>query len=421
MTARRPAANFDLTGLLRRLPDPGSSQDTELGGLLGLGVFFALVISGRDLDLLPTTIRMALVLAWPLVTYAFVVTGRIWIPVVYILVAAAGLRLVELQGYGGSDVLDAIWEGLGVLLAGGSPYSHTYLHTQPPGWPVPYPPAMFLTHLPGYLLAGKDGVFYNEAASSLVVLGAFVAMAARLSWTLGLPALAAYAALGNVVFGAADGSVETSTGAVLLLAVLAVAWAWDGGWDHRRVRIAGLTGAFALAMKASTVFVVLLLAIAVWQMAGRRSALRYAGAGLALLVALSIPFLLLGPVDYLRQLASVTGLHQDVYGWNIWVFAQGMGWPVASVEQARPVTILLTLAALVLVTRQRMTSIAMAALMGVLVTLVLFLTARWSSFIYYVLVEPILLAVPLLAAWHDRGPTADGAATVTPASWSDAA
>ena len=43
-----------------------------------------------------------------------------------------------------------------------------------PGWPVPYPPLTFLAHLPGYLLAGKDGVFYAEAAFSLVPLAIFV-------------------------------------------------------------------------------------------------------------------------------------------------------------------------------------------------------------------------------------------------------
>ena len=73
--------------------------------------------------------------------------------------------------------------GLGVLLSGASPYGHVYEHTQPPGWPVPYPPLMFLAHLPGYLVAGKDGVFYAEAAFSLVTWRIFVGLAVRLSWT----------------------------------------------------------------------------------------------------------------------------------------------------------------------------------------------------------------------------------------------
>ena len=87
----------------------------------------------------------------------------------------------------------------------------------------------------------------------------------------------------------------------------------------------------------------------------------------------------------------------------------------------RLITVVATLTALLVVTRYRMSSIALATLMGVLVTMVLFLTARWTSFIYYVLLEPALFAVPLLAVWAARGPTVtsgspetdDGAAAAT--------
>jgi len=399
----RPALSF--AELYRRLPTPRSADDLELGGLLGLSLFLLIVLSGRDLDLLPSPVRLALVLSWPIVVYAFVVSGRASIPVAYIVLGAIGLRLNELQGYGGSDVLDSVFEAIGVLLAGSSPYGHSYTMTQPPGSPMPYPPATLLLHLPGHLLAGKDGVFYNEAATAGVVIAALVALAARVSWTLGLPALAAYAALGNLVYTSADGSNDTSTGAMLLLAVLAVAWAWDGGWDGQRVRIAGLAAALALATKQSSLFVVVLLAIAVWQMAGRRSAALYVGAAGVLLLALSIPFLLLGPVEYVRSLTAFAGVHEDIYGWTIWAFAQGMGWPVLDVPEARLVNIVLTLGALLAVTRYRLSSIALATAFGVLVTLVLFLTARWMSFAYFAMVTPIILVLPLLAAWAARGPT----------------
>src|SRR3989304_2290477 len=88
-------------------------------------------------------------------------------------------------------------------------------------WPAAPPTATRPPPLPGPLLAGKDGVFYNEAATAGVVIAALVALAARVSWTLGLPALAAYAAPGNLVYTSADGSTDTSTGAMLLLAVRA--------------------------------------------------------------------------------------------------------------------------------------------------------------------------------------------------------
>ena len=399
------ASMHDPAGLLRRLPAQGSDQDLELGGLVGLGLFLLLVLSGRDLDLLPSPVRLALVLAWPFVAYAFAVSGRLWVPVGYIVVGALALRLNELLGYGGSDVLDATFEGIGVLLGGASPYGHFYTMTRPPGQPLPYPPAALLLHLPGYLLAGKTGVFVNEAAFAGLTLALLGRLAARVSLTLGLPALAVYAALGNMIYTSADGSNDTSTGAVLLLAVVAAAWAWHRGWDPRGVTAAGLAAAMALATKQTTLFVVLLLAVAIWQMAGRRVALRYLGVGAVLLLAISVPFLWLGPVEYLHGLVAFAGVHLDVYGWNIWTLAQSLRLPVLEPESAAIVNIVLTLAALVVVLRRRISSIVQATFFGTLVTLVLFLTARWESVSYFAMIAPLILALPLLAVWTARGPT----------------
>ena len=50
----------------------------------------------------------------------------------------------------------------------------------------------------------------------------------------------------------------------------------------------------------------------------------------------SIPFLILGPLDYLTQLSSVTGFHEDVYGWNVWVLVQSLGGPVPDVTRGAP-------------------------------------------------------------------------------------
>lgn len=392
----------------------GSGQDVEVGGVLGLGLFFALVISGRDQDLLPSPMRMALVLAWPFVTYAFIRSRSIWLPVGYVVMGAIALRLVELQGYGGSDALDGVWEGIGVLFRGGSPYGHFYEHIQG-GGPVPYPPLMFLAHVPGFLVAGKDGVFFNEAAFSLVTMAILVGLAARISWTIGLPALALYAASGNIIYGAADGSVDTGTGALLLVAIVAAAWAWDGGWNDDRVRIAGLAAALPLAMKQTTFFVVLFLALAVWQMAGRRVGLRYTKWAAIFLIAISVPFLALGPLDYIRQMAYAGANHLDVYGWNIWVLAQSFRWPVLDVPMAIAFSLSVTFAAvLVVVVYNRLTSIAVATMFGILITMALFLSARWTSFIYYVMLEPALFALPLLLVWAARDPRPNSA-QATPA------
>ena len=404
MTAS-PGASAGPARLLSRLPAQGGDQDVELGGLLGLGLFLLLVLSGRDLDLLPSPVRLALVLAWPFVTYAFVNSGRVWIPVAYFSAGAIGLRANELLSFGGSDVLDATTEAIGVLLGGASPYAHTYALTRPAGQPMPYPPAALLLHLPGYLLGGRFGVYLDEASFGGVVFAILGWLAARVSWTLGLPVLAVYATLGNMIYTSADGSNDTSTGAVLLLAVVAAVWAWQGGWDRRRLMWAGLAAGLALATKQTTVFVVLLVAVAIWQMAGRRVALRYAGAGAAVLLAVSAPFLLLGPVEYLRGLVAFAGVHLDVYGWNIWTFAQNLRLPVLEPEPATVVNVGLTLVALLFALAQRMSSIVLATFLGTLVTLTLFVTARWSSFSYFAITTPLLLALPLLAAWTADGPS----------------
>ncbi|MGH2406913.1 MAG: hypothetical protein ACRDF7_02380 [Candidatus Limnocylindrales bacterium] len=387
----------------RQLPAQGSARDIELGGMFGLGLFLLLVLTGRGQDLLPSTVRLALVLAWPFVAYAFMVTRRAWIVVAYVVAGGLALRIDELLGLGGSDVLDVTFEAIGVMLGGGSPYDHYYTLARPAGQPMPYPPAALLLHLPGYLLGGKLGVFLNEAAFGGLTVALLGGLASRLSWTLGLPAMAVYASLGNMVYTSADGSNDTSTGAVLLLAVIAAAWAWQGGWSGRRVVAAGLAAALALATKQTTVFVVLLLAVAIWEMGGRRVLARYVVAIAAFLVVISVPFLLLGPIQYLRGLVAFAGVHLDVYGWNIWTFAQALRWQVPDPGPAAWINIAVTLAALLFVLRQPMSSIARATFFGTVVTLVLFLTARWDSFSYFAMIAPLVLALPLLAIWSARG------------------
>lgn len=404
MRATQDTSSDAADGLWRQLPEGGSARDAELGGLIALGLFLLLVLTGRSQDLLPSPVRLGLVLAWPFVAYAFVVTRKAWLVVAYVVAGGLALRLNQLLGLGGSDVLDVTFEAIGVLLGGGSPYDHYYTLARPAGQPMPYPPAALLLHLPGYLLGGKLGVFLDEAAFGGLTMALLGGLAWRLSWTVGLPAMAVYASLGNMVYTSADGSNDTSTGAVLLLAVVAAAWAWQGGWSGRRVVLAGLAAALALATKQTTVFVILLLAVAVWEMAGRRVLARYVAAIVVLLLAISVPFLVLGPVEYLRGLVAFAGVHLDVYGWNIWTFGQTLGWHVPDPAPAAWINIALTLAALLFVLRQPMSTIARATFFGTLVTLVLFLTARWDSFSYFAMIAPLILALPLLAVWSDRGP-----------------
>lgn len=386
--------------------------DARVGTLLGLGVFGLLLLAGRAQDLLPSPQRMVLVLLWPVLALGALRLGprvAAGLTAGYLVGGGLLLRLADFRGGGrASDVLLVTDEAIGLLLRGQSPYGHEYASSRPPGAPMPYPPVQLLVHLPGRLMAGFDGVGFTEIVAAGVIMGLFALLAARLSWRAGLPALATYAALPNLGILTLDGSNDTSTGAVALVAVLATAWAGRNGWAARPLTVAGFAGAAALGMKQSTLFIVLTLAAHVWHAAGWRALRGYVLAAASLLLALSLPFLAIDPVAYLTGLAAFAGFHSDVYGWNVWVLARGLGWPLPELARMTLVNVAATLAALLLVTARPLTSVAQAALAGLIVTLVLLLTAYWTSYAYFALVAPIALVLPLVAALSPApGATAD--------------
>ncbi|MGH2456160.1 MAG: hypothetical protein ACRDHD_07875 [Candidatus Limnocylindria bacterium] len=373
----------------------------RVAGLLALAAFLLFLISGRSVDLLGSTPRMGLVLAWGAVAAAFWITRRPSIVVAYLVLGGLLLRWVELPdaGRGPSDVLAAIDEALEVWFGGGNPYDHDYLRTRPPGQPMPYPPGALLLHLPGQLLGGLPGIQATQLALAGVTMASLAWLGARLGWVLGLPALALYAGAPNLVLLATDGSNDTGTGALLLLAVLALAWAIDRGADPAGIAFAGMVAAFALSTKQLALPIGLALVVYLARTAGWRPAGRYLLAAGALLLLISIPFLLQGPVTYVAGLLSFLGVHDDVYGWNIWAFGQGLGiapWEAGPAAILNVASSLGALGALVLLPLR---SMAGAVLAGVVVLLVMMLTARWTTYAYFALLAPLVLALPALAAW----------------------
>jgi hypothetical protein len=377
----------------------------RLAGLLGLLAFAVLLISGRSLDLLGSPLRIGLVLAWLGVTAAFWVSGRVWLVVAYLLLGGLLLRWVELPpgGAGGSDVLAATDEAIEVWIAGGNPYDHVSARTRPPGQPMPYTAGALLVHLPGHLVSGLAGVQFTQFVFAGLVMASMAWAAWLTGWLVGLPMLALYAGAGNLVLLASDGSNDTATGALLLLAIAAL------GWALRRVEVAtllvaGAAAALALASKQLALpIVVALVAVAVRQLGWRR-AIPYLAGGAGLLLLISLPFLLRGPVEYFSALVSFLGVHEDIYGWNIWALVQGLGGTAWDVDAARILTIavgVLVLAGLLLV---RWRSLSGAVLGGVVATLLIMFVSRWTTYAYFGLVLPVALAIPILLAWERQVP-----------------
>lgn len=381
--------------------DEDRTDRLTIAGLLALTVFGLLLLSGRSGDLLPSQARLGLFLVLPLLAVAFWATRRISLVVGYLVLGGLLLRLVDFPpgGVGGSDVLAAINEAIGVTLGAGNPYDHIYQATRPAGQPLPYPPGALLVHLPGYLWSGLHGVQMTEVALAgaamllLTGLGALVG-----SWLLALPAVALYAGLPNLVNLSVDGSSDTGTGALLLAGLVALAWVLRRGGAPWELFAAGLVAGLALASKQSALPLAVLPAAYLWRTRGTRAWVPYLAGTLGLLSVLSLPFLIVGADVYVHQLLSFAGNHVDLYGWNAWIFAQGMQWPVPDVRLAALLTVALAGAGLLVAIALPYRRLGTAVLAGMGVTLLAFFAARWTTYAYFAMLAPVALAVPTLFA-----------------------
>lgn len=372
------------------------------GTAIALAAFFMLLISGRSVDLLGSPARIGLILAWlPVAVAAWTRLGALSV-IAYLVAGGTLLRWIEMppNGAGPSDVLAAINEGISVWVGGGNPYDHVYEQTRPPGQPMPYPPGALLLHLPGWSLAGLIGVQWTQFLASVATMGALAWVAARRSWALGLPALALFAGAPNLVLLATDGSNDTATGTLLLAAVLLLGRAASRSFNEWDLAAAGAVAAFALSTKQVVLPVVVALAAYALRAAGWRRGSTFVVVGGALLLAISLPFLILGPWAYVTGLTSFVGVHDDIYGWNVWALAQGMG--ITPWERGPATLLAMAVAAAVIigVAIVPLRTIGGAVLAGTLGTLLILFSARWTTYAYFALVAPILLALPVLVRWH---------------------
>lgn len=391
------------------LAEPGEArlramlEDIDIGGWLALVIFGSLLLTGRSSDLLPSPARLILLLAWPIVAVVFAWSRRPITVATYCIAGGFLLRLVDFWlGGGGSDVLSVTNEWLQTISNGGNPYDHFYLSSIPPGSPVPYPPVQFLAHLPGYLVGGLVGVRFTEVVAALGVMMTFAVLAWRGAWSTALPALALYAGLTNLIELSVDGSNDTGSGAVLLLAVLGAWWATTRDFDDRSARVAGLTSALALGMKQTTLFVILMLAAYIWRRGGRAAFIQYAFAVVVVLGVVSAVFLVLDPIAYLLALVSVSGIHANVYGWNVWVFAGQIGLPVIGQADGIILEVVVTMVAMATALLLPLRRIGPTLVGGIVVTLLVLFVARWTTHAYFAIVAPIILAIPILVTLERR-------------------
>ena len=76
------------------------AASVRVAGLVALGAFLLLLISGRSLDLLGSPARIGLVLAWAAVAIAFWLSERVSIVVAYVVLGGLLMRWIDLPAGG---------------------------------------------------------------------------------------------------------------------------------------------------------------------------------------------------------------------------------------------------------------------------------------------------------------------------------
>jgi hypothetical protein len=368
------------------------------GGWLALGIVLLLLLAGhRPQELLPSPDRLIALLVWPAVATGFAVTRRSVLVAAYAIGVGILLRAAVFYPGGGSDALLGETEWLSTLLSGSDPYGHFYTTTIPPGTTIGYPPVQFLLHLPGYMLAGYDGVRFTEVAAAIGIMATMSWLGRGWGWAAALPGLGLYAALPNLVNLSSDGGNDTSSGAVLLGAALALGWASLHGLARTPILIAGIVAGLALATKQSELTFVIVLGAFVFHRGGVTALRRYVFGLVVVLAAVSLPFLIISTGSYLPALVRVSTVsHADIFGWNIWNLAIELGAAPPNVPQALLVSLLCVAVATVVAVRVPYRRVSTAVLGGLILTLVALLTNTWTTYSYFALIAPTLLAVPIL-------------------------
>ena len=293
----------------------------------------------------------------------------------------------------GSDVVRATREAIEVVLAGGNPYTHFMLSTDPQGSPFVYPPGEVLFYLIPYQVTGT--LERVETWTGVLTVAALAVAGARVG--AGRSALVAmlYATWGIAAFRTTDGGNDVSAGFLAVVGLVALAFA---SLEGRRGRVAFAFSAVALGWAlAFKQFAVLL-----WPLVLRHLAVagapwrRYAAISGGVAVAIILPFFLWSPGAFLSAQVQALTFHEEVWGANLLNAIR----PFADVTALVPLFFIVELVATAVLMAwavgSRIPTIGAAALIGAGILCVPLLLARWTTQSYFVYVATLAAAGLLL-------------------------
>jgi len=380
------------------VPQRANNRSAVLAALV-LGLFWC--VEGIDVDA-PQLDRVVLLLTglglgWAALRDSTLAAGC---TAYYAVLVAASERLHRQPLLDGSDVLRATAESLGVVFAGGNPYTHVLQSTIPVGSPFVYPPGELAWYAGPYLLFGD--ITRVDTWAGIAIVAAIAVAGFRLGMaSVALPAML-YAAWGVGGFRAVDGQNDVSASLLVVLALVALVFAeHDGRWSRVVFVLSAVSFGWAIAFKQFAVLVLppVVRYLAVRGADWRRYALLVGG----VVAAFVVPFLVRDPGAFVdKQLAALT-FHDQIWGANILNTLAQYGDPTMLVPMFIVISLAGTLGLVALAVRWHIPTLGAAALAGAGIVMVPLLFARWTTQPYYVYVGAIAACgVALLASRIER-------------------
>ena len=381
------------------MPQRASSSSAAVLAAIVLGLFWC--VEGIDVSA-PQLDRVVLLLTglglgWAALRDSTLAAGC---TAYYAVLVAASERLHRQPLLDGSDVLRATAESLGVVFAGGNPYTHVLQSTIPVGSPFVYPPGELAWYASPYLLFGD--ITRVDTWAGIAIVAAIALAGFRLGMaSVALPAML-YAAWGAAGFRAVDGQNDVSGSLLVVLALVLLVFAeHDGSWSRVAFVLSAVFFGWAIAFKQ---FAVLVLPPVVRYIAVRGADWRrYALIVGVVVAAFVVPFLVRDPGAFVdKQIAALT-FHDQIWGANVLNALAQYGDPTMLVPMFIVISLAGTLGLVILAVRWHVPTLGAAALAGAGIVMVPLLFARWTTQPYYVYVGAIAACgVALLASRIER-------------------
>jgi hypothetical protein len=293
--------------------------------------------------------------------------------------------------FNGSDVVGVTMEAIHVVTTGGNPYAHTYTQTRPPGSPFPYLPGEIVWYGVLQRLTGHVVGVDKLAGMGIVVLLAALAIAAG----PGRAALGTvlYATFQPAILRSLDGSNDTSLAFLILLAVLLLV-----AWRRTSLVVFFYAGAFifgwALLFKA---FAWLVYPFVVNHLRRYGEPWRWCAiVGVGMTVLVCLPFAILAPGGFLRNVLAGLSFHRRPFGLDLWAALNHSGIERAGIGFAPVLVVVAVLAVVGVFLRYPAAGLGGALFQGSGVVLVGLFFARYATSSYYTFVCAVLAAALIL-------------------------